>query len=213
MSAIDRFDGFETTYWHDEEKSTYDCTNLTGAEEATWDLSDLYKGMDDPALDRRPRCGGRRGRRARRGLPRPDRRPVHCRDGRVARALRDAARARRQGRLVRVAELDAEHRGPAARRAAAEGHRARLAARPEARLARPRDRTCARRRRRPVVRRARAGALPPLARSRPPVSPAPAERARGEDPGREVGDRAQRLGALLRRDAVGRRATSWTARR
>ncbi len=103
----------------------------TGAEEITWDLSDLYAGMDDPQLnadldtcDAEADALGEeyRGRIA--GLS----------SGELAVLIsryEALYRARLQGRLVRVTELDAGHAGPRPRRADATRHRARLPPEPE----------------------------------------------------------------------------------
>ncbi len=142
---------------------------LTGAEEAAWDLTDLYRGMDDPGLTADLDAADAeadaldatyRGRIA--GLSAPE----------MAELLeRYEALRERAGKAGSFASLNWTQNTEDPQRGAlhAEGHRARLTPGPEAGVAGPGDRARGRRRLRRLVRSTRAGALPPLARGRAPV--------------------------------------------
>ena len=119
--------------------------------------------------------------------------PTALRD-RDARARGDQ-RAGRPGRLVRVAAVRHRHRRPGARRAAAARAGARDRDRDQAAVLRARVGRARRRPRRGAARRRRARLLPPPPAQRPALPPAPALRARGEDPGREVDLEPDRVGA------------------
>ena len=142
-------------------------TELTGAEEVAWDLSDLYAGIDDPA--HRRATSRRRGRRGRvpRALPRQGRRPLAPRARRGDR--RSASGSSRSSRaplyyahLIFSTNMADPARGALRREAPGEGRRPRDAAP----LLRPRvgrvddDVADA------AARRPRARPLAPLARAR-----------------------------------------------
>ena len=115
--------------------------------------------------------------------------------------LQDARHARRH--LRRPALLD-RHRRPGPRRALPADPGARDADRDEAPVLRARVGRARRRARRCAARHRGPRLLPPPPAHGPPLPPAPALRARGEDPHREGADLAQRLGPPVR--GAGRRA-------
>ena len=153
------------------------------------------RGRRRPAARRRRRarrriCAGAsgQGRRARR--PRTRRR-----DGRAA----DDRRPRRPRRLLRRAALRRRHGRPGQRRAdgprAGAGH----AGRDEAAVLRARVGGAVRRACRGAPAGRRPGDLSPSPANDPPLSPAPALRARGAAAQREVGHRPRRVDAPVQR--------------
>ena len=113
-------------------------------------------------------------------------------------------RARRQGRLVRLAALLHRHRGPRARRAAGPGPGARDRDRDAAAVLRARVGGRRRRDCRPRCWQSRrARLLPPLPAQRPPLPAAPADRAGGEDPRREGDLQPRGVEPAVRRAGVG----------
>ena len=104
------------------------------------------------------------------------------------------------------------HRRPRARRAAAARPGARHRDRDEAAVLRARVGRARRRARRAAARHRRARLLPPLPAQRPPLPPAPALRARGEDPRREVDLEPGRLEPAVRRAGAPRCASTSTTR-
>ena len=122
--------------------------------------------------------------------------------GRHARA-RGAPGAARPGRLVRDAELLRRHRRPRARRAAPAPAGGRDRDRDDAALLRARVGGARRRAGRGAAGRRRARLRPPPPAHGPPLSPAPALRAGGEDPRREGADRAHRVDAPVRGAGLG----------
>ena len=173
-------------------------------DDVSWDLSPLVHGEDDAGADRLldeaadARAGVRRGPRR----PRRRARGARVRRGR-ARAAGDL-RARRARRQLRDAALQRRHRRPGDRRAHAARAGEEHGDRDAAALLRARVGRARRRARRGAAARRRPRHRPPLPALRAPLPPAPALRARGEDPRREV--RHRRLG-------LGRACSASTSRR
>ena len=109
--------------------------------------------------------------------------------------------AGRQGGRLRPPGVVDRHRRRAARRAAAEAHRALGSPAPGPAVLRAGVGGPGRRAGGHAARRRTARPLPPLPARHPPHQAAPAHRARGARAQREVGHRPARLDPLLRRDA------------
>ena len=185
----------------------------TALEEVAWDLEPLVDGdgpegadrLLDEATERAERfAAAHAGKVAELDGPGAGRR-----DGRA----RGDLRSRRPRRQLRDAALLGRHRRSGQRRAAPAGAGARDGDRDDAAVLRARVGGAARRARRgaPGGRRARQGAPPPAHRA--PLPPAPPQRARGEDHGREVGDAAATRGCGCSASSRARSRSTSPARR
>ena len=186
-------------------------TEITGAEDVAWDLSDLYDGSDDPRLEAHIEEAETRRSGLPRALLRQGREPLGGgarRRDRRARAHRGGADARR---LLRAPALRDRHGRPAARRARRPHHGEGRRARHAAPLLRAGDRGDRGRRRGGAARGAGARALAPLDPLAAQVPAAPPLRARGEDRHREERLGRQRLGPAVR--GAPRRAPGGARRR